>query len=178
MAARAYRFGGRGRLHAHQDALTRRSRSFRPGSARARSQLLRPCGHLRRGRLREIFAQAVHMSPSVRETLILQSKKLASARACTISQRNTSFPRWTAAWRLKTDYLDVLLHRPDALVEPEEVAQAFDVLEAAGKVRYFGVSNQKPMEIRASAKVCAPTAAPTNNSASRTPTCSRHPCKH
>jgi predicted oxidoreductase len=51
--------------------------------------------------------------------------------------------------RLKTDYLDILLlHRPDALVEPEEVAEAFDQLEQSGKVRHFGVSNQKPMQIQ------------------------------
>jgi predicted oxidoreductase len=51
--------------------------------------------------------------------------------------------------RLKTDYLDVLLlHRPDALVEPEEVAEAFDILESSGKVRHFGVSNQHPMQIQ------------------------------
>jgi len=44
--------------------------------------------------------------------------------------------------RLRTDYLDILLlHRPDALVEPEEVARAFGDLATAGKVRYFGVSN-------------------------------------
>ena len=50
--------------------------------------------------------------------------------------------------RLKTDYIDILLlHRPDALVEPEEVAEAFDQLAASGKVRYFGVSNHKPMQI-------------------------------
>ena len=50
--------------------------------------------------------------------------------------------------RLRTDYLDVLLlHRPDALVEPEEVAEAFDELESAGKVKHFGISNQKPMQI-------------------------------
>ena len=49
---------------------------------------------------------------------------------------------------LKTDYLDVLLlHRPDVLFEPEEVAAAFDQLEAEGKVRYFGVSNLVPMQI-------------------------------
>ena len=49
---------------------------------------------------------------------------------------------------LKTDYLDVLLlHRPDLLMEPEEIAEAFDVLEASGKVRYFGVSNFMPMQI-------------------------------
>lgn len=50
--------------------------------------------------------------------------------------------------RLKTDYLDVLLlHRPDTLVEPEEVAEAFDQLEREGKVRHFGVSNQNPNQI-------------------------------
>lgn len=50
--------------------------------------------------------------------------------------------------RLRTDYLDILLlHRPDALVEPEEVACAFDKLYESGKVRHFGVSNHKPMQI-------------------------------
>lgn len=50
--------------------------------------------------------------------------------------------------RLQTDYVDILLlHRPDALVEPEEVARAFDDLQAAGKVRYFGVSNHRPGQI-------------------------------
>lgn len=50
--------------------------------------------------------------------------------------------------RLQVDYLDsLLLHRPDALVDPSEVAAAFDELHASGKVRYFGVSNHKPMQI-------------------------------
>jgi predicted oxidoreductase len=49
---------------------------------------------------------------------------------------------------LGTDRIDILLlHRPDALVEPEEVARAFDELHAAGKVRYFGVSNHTPRQI-------------------------------
>lgn len=49
---------------------------------------------------------------------------------------------------LRTDHLDLLLlHRPDTLVEPEEVAEAFDDLEAAGKVRAFGVSNHTPRQI-------------------------------
>lgn len=49
---------------------------------------------------------------------------------------------------LKTDYLDILLlHRPDTLVEPDEVALAFDELQSAGKVRAFGVSNQTPGQI-------------------------------
>ncbi|MBN1874712.1 MAG: aldo/keto reductase [Anaerolineae bacterium] len=51
--------------------------------------------------------------------------------------------------RLQTDYLDILLlHRPDPLTEPEEVARAFDDLYASGKVRYFGVSNHTAGQIR------------------------------
>jgi len=47
--------------------------------------------------------------------------------------------------RLQTDYIDVLaLHRPDTLMEPDEVAAAFDALFTSGKVRFFGVSNQNP----------------------------------
>ena len=50
--------------------------------------------------------------------------------------------------RLKTDYLDVLLlHRPDLLFDPEEVAEAFDELEKSGKVRCFGVSNVNPGQL-------------------------------
>ena len=46
------------------------------------------------------------------------------------------------------DYVDfLLLHRPDTLMEPEEVAEAFDALESSGKVRHFGVSNHNPMQI-------------------------------
>lgn len=100
------------------------------------------------GKCEEIFAEAVHMSPSVRENLILQSK-------CGIRQGQFDFSKEHILssvdgilQRLNTDYLDILLlHRPDALVEPEEVAEAFDKLEASGKVRHFGVSNQKPMQI-------------------------------
>ena len=50
--------------------------------------------------------------------------------------------------RLRVEYLDtLLLHRPDVLFDPEEVAEAFDVLEKEGKVRHFGVSNLVPMQI-------------------------------
>lgn len=50
--------------------------------------------------------------------------------------------------RLRVDYLDsLLLHRPDALMEPEDVASAFDKMYKSGKVRHFGVSNHTPMQI-------------------------------
>lgn len=57
--------------------------------------------------------------------------------------------------RLGTDYIDMLLlHRPDALVEPEIVAKAFDDLYNSGKVKAFGVSNMKPMQIELLRKYC------------------------
>ncbi|CDO02852.1 Oxidoreductase YdhF [Oceanobacillus picturae] len=100
------------------------------------------------GASEEIFAKAVDMNPSTREKMILQSK-------CGI--RNGFFDFSTShilssvdsiLQRLQTDYLDVLLlHRPDALMEPEEVAEAFSSLEKSGKVRNFGVSNHNPMQI-------------------------------
>ncbi len=50
--------------------------------------------------------------------------------------------------RLGVDYVDLLLlHRPDTLMEPEEVAGAFDVLATSGKVRHFGVSNHNSLQI-------------------------------
>ena len=97
----------------------------------------------------ERFAEAIQMNSSVREKVILQSK-------CGIRQGQYDFSKEHILGsvdgilkRLKTDYLDVLvLHRPDALVEPEEVAETFDILQQSGKVRHFGVSNQNPMQIQ------------------------------
>lgn len=98
----------------------------------------------------EIFAKAVHMTTSVREKMILQSKcGIKPGVMFDFSKDHILSSVDGILKRLKTDYLDILLlHRPDALVEPEEVAEAFDQLEQSGKVRYFGVSNQKPMQIR------------------------------
>lgn len=57
--------------------------------------------------------------------------------------------------RLKTDYVDfLLLHRPDTLMEEEEVARAFEELEKSGKVRCFGVSNQNSMQLALMNKFC------------------------
>lgn len=94
------------------------------------------------------FAEALQMTAQLREKMILQSK-------CGIQQGYFDFSKDHildavdgSLKRLRTEYLDVLLlHRPDALVEPEEVAEAFTILQDSGKVRYFGVSNQNPMQI-------------------------------
>jgi predicted oxidoreductase len=103
------------------------------------------------GRCEEIFAQALHMNAGVREKVILQSKCgiLPGRSGYDFSKEHILEAVDGSLKRLKTDYLDVLLlHRPDALVEPEEVAEAFDILESSGKVRYFGVSNHNSMQIQ------------------------------
>lgn len=100
------------------------------------------------GTCEEIFADAVHMNADVREKIILQSKCGIRKGMFDFSKEHILASVDGILKRLRTDYLDVLLlHRPDTLVEPEEVAEAFDRLEGAGKVRYFGVSNQNPLQI-------------------------------
>jgi len=100
------------------------------------------------GTCEEIFADAIHMNDDMREQIILQSKCGIRKGMFDFSKAHILESVDGILKRLKTDYLDILLlHRPDALVEPEEVAEAFDLLESSGKVRHFGVSNQKPMQI-------------------------------
>ena len=49
---------------------------------------------------------------------------------------------------LNTDHLDVLLlHQPDPLMDPDEIASAFTALKAQGKVRHFGVANFTPSQV-------------------------------
>ncbi|SFT21938.1 aldo/keto reductase family oxidoreductase [Paenibacillus sp. BC26] len=101
------------------------------------------------GKCEEIFADAIHMSDDVREKIILQSKCGIRSGTFDFSKEHILNSVDAILKRLRTDYLDILLlHRPDALVEPHEVAEAFDKLERSGKVRHFGVSNQNPMQIQ------------------------------
>lgn len=100
------------------------------------------------GACEERFRDAAHLTPSRRDTVILQSKCGIRPGAFDFSREHILESVDGSLRRLGTEYLDVLLlHRPDALVEPQEVAEAFDQLAASGKVRHFGVSNQKPMQI-------------------------------
>ncbi len=100
------------------------------------------------GSCEEVFSRAVHMNSDIREKILIQSK-------CGIRKGSYDFSREhilssvdKILSRLKTDYLDVLLlHRPDALCDPEEVAGTFRILKESGKVRHFGVSNHNPMQI-------------------------------
>ena len=101
------------------------------------------------GACEELFADAIGMNDDVRERIILQSKCGIRKGMYDFSKEHILNSVDGILKRLKTDYLDVLLlHRPDALVEPEEVAEAFDLLESSGKVRHFGVSNHNPMQIQ------------------------------
>lgn len=102
------------------------------------------------GSCEEIFSEAIHMNSSVREKIILQSKcGIRKGVAFDFSKEHILSSVDGILKRFQTDYLDVLLlHRPDALVEPEEVAEAFDKLQTQGKVKNFGVSNQNPMQIQ------------------------------
>ncbi|MEO8241589.1 MAG: aldo/keto reductase [bacterium] len=99
-------------------------------------------------RCEERFGTALGLTATDRSDIIIQSKVGIRKGFFDFSRDHilTNVDGSLAA--LKTDYLDILLlHRPDALVEPEEVAEAFDILQAAGKVRHFGVSNQTPGQI-------------------------------
>lgn len=102
------------------------------------------------GECESIFAKAIHMNSAVREKILIQSKcGIRRGVAFDFSKEHILKSVEGSLKRLNTEYLDVLLlHRPDALVEPEEVAEAFDTLAASGKVRHFGVSNQNPMQIK------------------------------
>ncbi len=96
------------------------------------------------------WAEAMQLTPSERDAWTIQSKAgiVPGGPYFDFSYEHIVESVNGSLEALGTDRLDVLLlHRPDALVEPDEVARAFDELEAAGKVRAFGVSNQTPAQI-------------------------------
>lgn len=100
------------------------------------------------GRSESLFAEA--LTPARREQVILQTKcGIVPGKMFDFSYEHIIRSVDGSLKRLGTDYIDVLLlHRPDTLMEPEEVARAFDELKSAGKVRHFGVSNQNPMQMQ------------------------------
>ncbi len=94
------------------------------------------------------FGEAVKLSAADRGRIMIQSKAGIRPGYFDFSSEHIIEAVNGSLKALRTEYLDVLLlHRPDTLVEPEDVAKAFDVLHAAGKVRHFGVSNQTPGQI-------------------------------
>lgn len=103
------------------------------------------------GKSEEVFAELWNDTPHLRQAIYLQTKcgiRFAPPHRFDFSYEHIIASVDGSLKRLKTDYLDVLLlHRPDPLVEPEEVARAFDELKGAGKVRWFGVSNHTAAEM-------------------------------
>ncbi|GAA1545862.1 putative oxidoreductase [Microbacterium ginsengiterrae] len=97
----------------------------------------------------ERFGQALNLSGAERSEITLQTKcGIVPGKMFDFSYEHIITQVEGSLRALRTDYIDVLLlHRPDALVEPDEVARAFDELAAAGKVRAFGVSNHTPRQI-------------------------------
>ena len=101
------------------------------------------------GRCEELLGLVLKNRPDLREKMWIQSK-------CGIRIEEFTYFDFSKDYiiksvdgilqRLKIDHLDsLLLHRPDALMESDQVAEAFDLLYKQGKVRNFGVSNQNPM---------------------------------
>lgn len=102
-----------------------------------------------RGRCEELLGLVLKNRPDLREKMWIQSK-------CGIRIEEFTYFDFSKDYiiksvdgilqRLKIDHLDsLLLHRPDALMESDQVAEAFDLFYKQGKVRDFGVSNQNPM---------------------------------
>lgn len=99
------------------------------------------------GEAEAVFGRAI--PKELREDMVIQTKCAIRPGCCYDFSKDYILKSVDGSLkRLQTDYIDILLlHRPDALMEPEEVAEAFEVLSASGKVRCFGVSNHNPMQI-------------------------------
>lgn len=96
----------------------------------------------------EVFAKALALGTVKREDIVIQSKCGIRPGFFDFSKEYILASADQILKRLNTEYLDVLLlHRPDTLMEPEEVAEAFERLHTSGKVNAFGVSNMNPMQM-------------------------------
>lgn len=101
-----------------------------------------------KGGAESLFASALGMTPSRRGQIVIQTKCAIHDGMYDFSKEHILKSVEGSLRRLQTDYIDILLlHRPDTLMEPEEVAEAFAALRQSGKVRYFGVSNQNAAQM-------------------------------
>lgn len=100
------------------------------------------------GESEKVFRRAMSDAGCPRDSIFIQSKCGIRSGYYDFSEKHILESVEGSLRRLGTEWLDVLLlHRPDALMEPEEVASAFEKLAAQGKVRHFGVSNHRPCQI-------------------------------
>ncbi len=94
------------------------------------------------------FGKVLAQNPNLREQIIIQSKSSIRDGFYDLSKEYTIQSVDKILNRLQTEYLDLfILHRPDTLMDPWEVAAAFDQLHKQGKVRHFGVSNMNSMQV-------------------------------
>lgn len=100
------------------------------------------------GQSERVFSEAVKTLGVKREDIVIQSKCGIRDGFYDFSKEHILSSVEGILERLETDYIDVLaLHRPDALMEPRDVAEAFSILKEQGKVKHFGVSNFSPLQI-------------------------------
>ncbi len=100
------------------------------------------------GRSEEIFGAFLEENRGLREKMFIQSKCAIHDGMYDFSGDYIIKSVDGILKRLKVEYIDsLLLHRPDPLMEPEEVGEAFEILEKSGKVRHFGVSNMNRYQI-------------------------------
>lgn len=101
-----------------------------------------------KGECEQIFSKALKQGAINRDKVIIQTKCGINQGAYDSSREHILFSVDQSLKRLDTDYIDILLlHRPDALIQPEEVSKAFNQLKEQGKVKYFGVSNYNSLQI-------------------------------
>lgn len=100
------------------------------------------------GECERIFGDYLSRHKDIRDRIVIQTKCGIRSGFYDFSKEHITESLNGSLKRLKTDYADILLlHRPDTLMEPDEVAEAFSTLEREGKVKYFGVSNFSPAQV-------------------------------
>ncbi len=100
------------------------------------------------GRCEEVFGGVLKNTPSLRDKLYIQTKCSIRRGMYDFSKEHIISSVEGSLKRLKVEKIDVLLlHRPDLLMEPTQVAEAFEQLYSSGKVSAFGVSNHSPMQL-------------------------------
>ncbi len=101
------------------------------------------------GQSESIFGEVLRLHPDWRKQMVIQDKcGIVPGKMYDFSKEHILESVDKSLNRLGLQSMDILLlHRPDALMEPEEVAEAFDILFRSGKVHYFGVSNHTPYQI-------------------------------
>ena len=100
------------------------------------------------GECEKRFGQLLKANPGLRDRMLIQTKCGIRPGSYDFSKAHILSAVEGSLTRLGVERVDyLLLHRPDALMEPEEVAEAFDALHRAGKVRFFGVSNHNPLQM-------------------------------